>query len=332
MKRALVLGATGHIGAHVVRALLARGYDVRATYHHPTYLFVLEGLPIERVAVDLWDPSSLRRALEGCQLVFHCAGYYPRFTERRSRAMARGIAQTQQVCETLREARLERIVYTSSTATIAQAPGRLATEADGEPWPLTVWKPLYATVKIAMEHEVRRYASQGLPVVIVNPSVCVGEYDAHPFSGRLVLLFAKRRLPCIIEHRFNATYTGDVGVGHVLAAERGRVGERYLLAAHNVSLSEWALMIAEAAGVRPVRRQLPRAIAMAVAGLTEVAAAVTRTEPLLPRRAVGMAQFGQRLDGSKAQREFGWAPTPLDEAIRRAVAWFRQHHYLSTKH
>jgi len=328
MKRALVLGATGHIGAHVVRALLAKGYVVCAAYRNPKYLSVLDGLSVKTVQMDLGDSAPLQRAVDGCEWVFHCAGYYPRFMDRRAHAIQQGLVQIRQVFDILRTSRIERVVYTSSTATIAPVSGRLATEADIESWPLVHWRPLYATVKIAMEHEVLRYAREGLPVVIVNPSVCVGEYDARPFSGRLVLLFAKGRLPVYLEHHFNAIYTGDVGVGHVLAAERGRLNERYLLSERHITLGEWARLVAAAAGVRPPRWRIPYPLAIAASTAAELAATVMRTEPLFPLRAVQQARQGQRLDGSRARRELGMPHTLLEDAIRLALAWFKRHGYL----
>ena len=324
MNRALVLGATGHIGAHVVRALLQRGYEVRAAYRDPRFLFVLERLPVDQIAVDLSDPATLRRAATGCEYVFHCGAYYPRWTEPRTRAIEQGIAHIRRVFDVLQATNAQRIVYTSSAATIASREDRASTEADQEPWPPAHWRPLYATVKIAMEHEVERYAHGGLPVTIVNPTVCVGEYDAHRFSGRLVLLFARGRCPFYTLHHVNAVYTGDVGLGHVLAAERGRVGERYLLGAKDMTVREFAKLVAREAGIAPPRWRLPHVAAMSAALVSECIGAVSRTEPLLPIRAVREKEdHWPRLDGSKAQRELGLSYTPLDEAIRRALRWFR---------
>lgn len=328
MEKALVLGAAGHIGAHIVRVLLAGGYEVRAAYRTPHYRSLLESLPIERVMVDVEQPAVLRRALDGCALVFHCAGYYPSFTEPRAQAVARGIEQIHRVFDVLRAARPERIVYVSSVATIASIPHRPSTEADPEPWPLPHWRSLYATVKIAMEHEVLRYAAEGLPLVIVNPSVCIGEYDAHPFSGKLLLLYATGRLPVYLERALNVVYTGDVAAGCVAAATRGQLGQRYILANENLMMSEWTRRVAQAAGVAPPRWRAPYAMAMAAAMASEGIAALMRREPLLPRRAVQLARHGQRLDSSRARDELGMSQTPVDEAIRRALAWFRAHGYV----
>lgn len=325
LPRALVLGATGHIGAHVVRALLAEGCSVRAASHTPRYLSVLDGLPVERIQVDVEAAEGLRAAMEGCEWVFYAAGYYPRRHARRAQAVARGVDAVRGVMRQAQAARALRVVFTSSAATIRQVPGRLANESDAERWPLTEWRSLYATVKIAMEQEALRWAQAGAPVIVVNPSLCIGEYDAHRFSGRAVLAFAKYRLPVYLEHHFNAVYTGDVGVGHVRAAQQGRVGERYLLTGRNLSVKEFADLVARIAGVAAPRWRLPRPAALAIAAVSELAAAATRTEPFLPRHAVHTSHGGQCLDGTKAVRELGLPQTPIEEAIRRAVAWFRQY-------
>ena len=344
-----MLGATGHIGAHVVRTLLAQGYPVRAAYRNPRFLSVLDGLPLERVQVDLDQRDGLRRALEGCEWVFYASGYYPRIQARRVHAVAHGIESVGRVMRQLQETRPSRVVFTSSAATIRQVPGRLANETDAEPWPpanlpaalprqrgwfrlgrpLGQWRPLYATVKIAMEHEALRFVNEGLPVVVVNPSLCIGEYDAHRFSGRAVLAFAKYRLPCYLDYPFNAIYTGDVGVGHVRAAQRGRVGERYLLTCQQMRVGEFARLVATIAGVTPPRWEIPQSVARVLAWGSELAAWMTRTEPLLPRQVVHLSRTGQQLDNTKAVRELGLPQTPIDEAIRRAIGWFRQHGILT---
>jgi len=324
-----VLGATGHIGSHIVRALLAGGHAVRAAFRSDRYLHLLDGLPVERVRVDLDTGAGLAEALAGCEWVFHAAAYYPSFRDAHAPAIAKGLETTRRALEAFRRAPLSRIVFTSSAATIQRVPDRPATEEDAESWPLTHWRPLYGTVKIAIEHEVRSAAAGGLPAVIVNPSLCLGEYDAHPFSGRAILAFAKWRMPWYIDHQFNAVYTGDVGIGHVRAAERGRIGERYLLACRNVTLKEFAELVCRAAGTRPPRWRVPYRVALAAAIGTEAAAWLLHREPLVPRQAIHSARLGQLLDGSKAVRELGMPQTPIEEAIDRALAWFRRHGQLS---
>ena len=328
MVRALVLGATGHIGSHIVRALLTERHQVRAAYRTDRFLHVIEGLPVERVRVDLDTLEGFREALDGCDWIFHAAGYYPRLRGHRQQAIERGIASTHRVLEQLLKARPSRVVFTSSAATIRHIYGRLANEDDAEPWPLTEPRALYPSVKIAMEQEALRACREGLPVVIVNPSVCLGEYDAHAFSGQAILAFAKHRLPFYIDHVFNAVYTGDVGVGHLRAAERGRLGERYLLTGWTITVKEFAALVAAKAGVSPPRWCLPYPLMWAAAGATEGAAWLARSEPWLSRRAVHSLRAGQRLDGTKAVRELGMSQTPIEQAIERALEWFRQRGFL----
>ncbi len=326
MARVLVLGATGHIGAHIVRALLADRHAVRAAYRRPNYLSVLEGLEVERVPVDTEQPQAVTAAAQGCDWVFHAAGYYPPFGTAADVAILRAVESTRRVLEALRAAHPARIVFTSSAAVIRREAGGLATEEDVEPRP-SPGRTVYTQAKIAMDHEAHRAAVEGLPLVTVNPSVCLGEYDAHPFSGLLILAYAKLRVPWYLEHQLNAVYTGDVAVGHVRAAERGRIGERYLLAGETWHARDLARLIAETAGVPAPRWRLPLAVAEAAGQVSQAVAWVMRTRPLIPRDAVRSARHDQLLDPSKARQELGLPQTPVREAVRRAVAWFKAHGY-----
>ena len=332
MTKALVLGATGHIGAHVTQALVTDGVAVRTLCRVPERLGVLEFLDVEIMLGSLDDRAILGRAMAGCEWLFDCAGYYPGFSESKDQAIARGIAHVQTVMEMAREARLQRVVFTSSTSAIGRVTGRLATEDDYEPWPLTHARPLYGTVKLAMEEAARAYARQGSPVVIVNPSFCVGEYDRKPFSGKLLLMYARRELPLYMDHQFNVVYTGDVGRGHVLAAQRGRVGERYILGGYNTTLKEFAHLVALEAGVAPPRIKIPYWMSLGVGYASEgIAKLQRRPEARIPVEAVRASADGQHIDTSKATRELGLTLTPLREAIHRAVYWFREHGYLTRR-
>lgn len=302
--RALVLGATGHIGAHIVRALLADGHTVRAAYRNPRALSVLEGLPVERARVDVETLAGLSAALPGCDWIFHAAGYYPRGQHARQVCVRRGVDSTRRLLQALAAARPQRVVFTSSAATIRHLPDRPSTERDVESGPIAASRSLYSTVKIAMEHEALRAAHEGLPVVVVNPSICLGEYDAHRLSGRLILAYAKYRMPWYADYTFNGVYTGDVGVGHVRAAARGRCGERYLLTGHTITLQEFSGMVSRVLGRRPPGWRLP-------SWMFDLAARGTHRK--------------QWLDGSKAVRELGMPQTPIETAVERAIAWFKQH-------
>ncbi len=328
MARALVLGATGHIGAHIVRALLNEGHEVRAAYRTERFLHVLQGLPVERIHVDLDTLNGLGEALDGCDWIFHAGAYYPASGERRDAAAARGVETTRRVLDRIRKAKPARLIFTSSSSTIRHVTGRLANEQDAEPWPISESRSRYAAVKIAIEREVERFFQEGLPVVMTNPSVCFGEYDARPFSGRAILAIARYRLPCYVEKSFDAIYTGDVGIGHVRAAERGRLGERYLLTYRRISVREFAGIIAKAIGVRPPCVRVPYGAVLAAATISEWIAAIAGREPLLPRQVIQAGREGEGLDGTKALRELGLPQTPIDEAIQRALSWFKEHRYL----
>lgn len=326
--RALVLGATGHIGAHIVRRLLFEGHSVRAAFHTERYLSVIDKLPVERVKVDLNTGEGLASALNNCDWVFHAAAFYPRFAAKRGQAIVQAIESARRTLELFKQANPKRIVFTSSAATIARVQGRMANENDAETWPLKEEHPLYATVKIAIEHEMLSAAQSGLPVVAVNPTICLGEYDAHPFSGRLILAYAKHRLPFYLDKTFSFIYTGDVAVGHVRAAEQGRIGERYLLTHQTLPLETFARMVCRAAGRKAGLIGVPAWVASTASEISEVVAWISRTEPVLPRQAISNTRIGQNCDGSKANKAFNMPQTSLEEAVRRALAWFRENNYL----
>ncbi len=323
MASALVLGATGHIGAHITRALIDEGHSVRAAYRTPVYRSVLKGLPVEQVFVDLDKIETLKPALEGVDWVFYAAGYYPGRSENKEAAIARGIAAARLTLDTIGRANPKRIIFTSSAATLKHVESRPSDENDPEPWPLIEWRHSYSAVKIAMEQEALRAAKEGLPVVITNPTVCVGEYDSRGFSGRAVLFYARKQMPIYTRSMMNAVYTGDVGIGHLRAAERGRIGERYLLANKNLTLKQFADCVAKEAGVTPPFFPFPHAAAFSAGLAVEIFSKITGRDPLFTRQDVKRLRQGHAFDGSKAVRELGMPQTPVEEAIRRAVAWFR---------
>ena len=174
-----------------------------------------------------------------------------------------------------------------------------------------------------MQHAV----AEGLPAVIVNPAICIGEYDSHPFSGLLVLAYAKRWLPVYVDSTINAIYTGDVGVAHVRAAQQGRLGIPYLLICQSVSLKEFAGWVAEAAHLPPPRWRIPYPVALAAGAASEAWFRAQGREPVLSRASVQAAARRTVLDGSRVAEELGLSLTPLQEAVRRAVAWFKAHGY-----
>ncbi len=327
--KVLVLGATGLLGANLIRALLKKSYQVRAFKRKTSKTIGIDGLPIEVAEGDVMDRDSIQRALMGCQTLVHAGPYYPSVTIPVQEAVERGLADVRNVMESASQAQLKRVIYTSALTTIGP-PSRLGTLANEE----CVFKTRYPRnpylmAKTAMENEVRRYVQDGLPVVIVNPTAFYGPYDSHPSSGTQILLIAKRQMPAYIEGLINVIDVRDVAMGMVMALERGRVGERYILGNLNTTQGQLNRMIAEAAGVSPPRMRVPFQVARWGSKVMEWGfTRLLRRPPLAPAFFVeAIAEF-RRYDSSKAIRELGLPQSPVEGAIRDAVQWFRQQGYL----
>lgn len=331
-ERALVLGATGMLGAHALHACLERGIAARALVRPGRDRRLLADFPVETIEGDLRDRTSLQRALAGCDLAIHAAAPYPKRHFGKARLLAearRGMESLLQAAEASQAARggaLQRLVYVSSATTIGVpeasdgAPRRPARETDT----IRVRDSApYFAVKFLMEDLARAAAEQGLPLVIVNPTFCVDEFDAHRTTAQLMLPLARRQLPAYLAGTLNAVATRDVGSGVLLAAERGRVGERYILGGENLTSGEFLERCARAAGVPPPRRALPLAVAEPISLATEVIAWLTRTPPLFPMTGIRMLRHAQAYDIARARLELGYVPTSLDDAIARAYAWYR---------
>lgn len=334
--KVLVLGGTGFLGANLVRALLARGEHVRVLARpiqsskqakgHAT----LHGLDVERVPGDLNEPGSLAAACEGVTRVYHAAGYYPPYTVPVDTAVRQALQETRHVLEAVRAAKVERMVFVSALTTIghpAQA-GRLATEDC--PFSTRYHDNPYLMAKAEMEREVRQAAGSGLPAVIVCPTACYGPYDSKPTSGTVILMIARRLMPGYIDGPVNAIDARDVAEGMVLAAERGRVGERYLLGNWNTTQQELNRLIAKELGVLAPLFPIPPWLARPVFKTFDwgVRTILRRPAPV-PGFFVEMLAHMQQYDCSKATRELGFtAKRPIDQAIRDAIVWFRANGYL----
>lgn len=324
--RVLVLGATGFIGGAVARAALAAGHEVVAARRtHVTG--ALDDAAVEWRTADLLDRGSLASAMQGCEVVFHAAGYYPTVTFDRAKALRRGVTGMRHVLAAARDAGVRRVVYTSSLSTVGKPEeGRLSDERDHYlPGDIddTYWE-----LKWAMEQECWRACAEGLDVVVTNPTMCFGPGDVKPTSGMAVILVAKRRLPVYTDGAWNVVDVRDVAQGQLAAAERGRKGERYLLGGHNITVSIFLHHVAKVAGVPPPRLLLPGAVVRTAALASELFAVATRRPPLLPVEGVDMIRFGQHFDCAKAEHELGLAPRPLEQTLQDAVAWFRARHLL----
>lgn len=321
---ALVLGATGFIGGRIVHALFERGARVRALLRDGARTAAIENVPVEFVPGDIRVSDSLERAMRGCDFVFHAAAPFPRESRRPDEQLLDAARTMDNVLGAAARTGVRRVVYVSSYTTIGppERPGALADES--RVYVAAPGDPLYFRMKAAMEERVR--AAHGAPVVIVNPTMCVGPGDVKPTMGRFLLLYAKTRFPFHLPGGLDVVDVRHVARAAVRAAERGATGERYILAGRWMTLADFARRTAHAARVRAGYLPAPYA---AILGATRAAEAIWS---LLPgggpaplSEGLDMLHRAFPLDASKAHRELGLEQTDPGRAIADAVAWFREH-------
>ena len=322
---ALVTGGTGFVGSAVVRKLLEAGHQVRVLARPTSDCSNLNGLPVERVTGDLTDRGSLDRALNGCTTLFHVAADYRLWAPEPKQLYAANVTGTRNIMLAALESGVERIVYTSSVATLGRANHGLPAD---EKTPVTLNDMIghYKRSKFLAEAEVTALAEkQDLPVVIVNPSTPIGPRDIKPTpSGRMIRDAAFGRIPAFVDTGLNIVHVDDVATGHQLALERGRLGERYILGGTNMSLRQILGEIANIAGRKPPRIRLPHNLLLPIAYVTEIWFRLAGAgEPLLTVDGVRMAKKRMYFSSEKATRELGYHPRAATEAIRDAVAWFQ---------
>jgi dihydroflavonol-4-reductase len=326
--KALVTGGTGFVGANVVRALLRRGAEVRALVRPRSDTRNLDRLDVELVAGDLRDRGSLEAALEGCDTVYHVAAMYALWTSDTRQIYDSNVTGTVNLLEAAGTGGVRRIVYTSSVATIGLP-------KDGSPGTEEVsLRPEeivsdYKRSKYLAEQEVLKYAKRGLPVVIVNPSFPVGPWDVKPTpSGQIIVNFLRGKIPAYVNTGLNVVDVEDVALGHLLAAEKGRIGERYILGHANLTLPAIFQLLEQASGVRAPKIRIPYGLAYLSACVSEcVAKAITHKPPFVTLAGVRLSRKRMFFDTSKAVHELGFPQTSAAEALRKAVGWFRAHGY-----
>jgi dihydroflavonol-4-reductase len=324
----LVTGATGFVGSAVARALLARGRRVRVLARPNSDRRNLAGLAVEIAEGAMEDPCSLARAVAGCRYVYHVAADYRIWVPDPAPMFRANVDGTRDLLTAALEAGAERVVYTSSVATLGLVPGGSADEET--PSSLDDMIGPYKRSKFAAEEVARELArKRGLPVVIVNPSTPVGPGDIKPTpTGRLIVEAARGQMPAFVDTGLNIVHVDDVAEGHLAAAENGRIGERYILGGENMALAEILAGVAQAAGRRPPRLQVPHSVLFPVAVGAELAARVTGREPFITLDGVRMSRKKMYFSSEKASRELGYTPRPAREAIADAVGWFRDNGYL----
>jgi dihydroflavonol-4-reductase len=326
--RAFVTGGTGFIGGAVVRRLLEAGHEVKALVRPGADTRQLDGLPVERVTGDLHDRESLRRGMTGCGWVFHVAALYSYWGHRWKDFYETNVEGTRRVMEVARDEGMERIVYTSSISALGvNKDGSPATE--DTPSSLADRIGPYQRSKFLAEAVARGFARQGLPVIIVNPSTPVGIGDHKPTpTGQIIVDFLNGRMFGYVDTGLNVVDVEDVAAGHLLAAERGKVGERYILGGENLSLKQILDSLAEISGRPPVRLRIPHWVAQgwAYVDVTMARLAPRRIPAATPDK-VRLSRRYEFFNPGRAVRELGLPQTPARVALGKAVEWYRAHGY-----
>lgn len=327
--KSLVIGGTGQLGANLVRALLEHGDQVRVLHRSTSHTFTIDGLDIERVVGDLNDGESLRLACEGRDVVYHTAGYYPSATIPVELAKGQALKETALVLEAVRRAGVDRLVFASTLTTVgfpktvghpANETCQFSTRYTNNP---------YLMAKAAMEEKILQSAQQGIPAVVVIPTEFFGPYDQQPTSGTHILMIANGRMTVYVPGRVNVIDVRDVAVAMIRAAERGRVGERYLVGNWNTTQKDLNELIAQVVGVAPPYFPIPLALARWGSKVGErVSRSLLRRPPRLPAFVVEMMAHMQHYDCSKAQRELDYPQSAPYGAIEDAATWFRENGYL----
>jgi dihydroflavonol-4-reductase len=324
----LVTGASGFVGSHVARTLDERGEKVRVLLRPQSSLKTLDGVPLEKFYGDLRDPKSLRRAVEGVDRVFHVAADYRLGASHPQEIYDSNVTGTRNLLEAASLAGVQRIIITSSVATIAVDHG---TGLPNEKTETRLQEMIghYKRSKYLAEKEALRAAGEGMPVVVVNPTTPVGPGDWKPTpTGRIIVDFLNGRIPAYVETGLNWVPVEDVALGHWIAAERGRVGERYILGGRNILLKEVLDVLARISGRPSPRLRLPYAIAMAAGYADQFFSRMLNRQPRIPLEGVRMARHKMFVDCSKAAAELEFRAGAVEAALERAVAWYEQNGYV----
>jgi dihydroflavonol-4-reductase len=326
--KAFVTGATGFLGAHVARTLAAQGADLWLLVRPSSDLRNLEGLNAERVTGDLRDPASLQRAIAGCDTVFHVAADYRLWVPDPEQMYRSNVEGTRNLLAAARQARVRRVVYTSSVATLGfRSNGHPADEES--PVSLADMIGPYKRSKFMAEQVALEAGRAGQDVVVVNPSTPVGEMDIKPTpTGRIVVDFLKKKFPAYVDTGLNLVDVAECARGHVLALEKGKSGERYILGGENLTLKQLLDCLAAITGLPSPRIRLPHWVALGAAVVDEMVRG--RLLGHEPRATVDTVRMGRKkmfVSSAKAERELGWKIVPVEDALRRAAGWFRAKGY-----
>ncbi len=327
--KALVTGANGFVGSAVVQALLARCDTVRALVRGRSDCRNLDALPVEILVGDLLDRASIDRAMAGCDAAFHVAADYRLWVPEPRRMFAVNVDGTRNVMEAALAAGIDRVVYTSSVATLGiLKDGTPADEATPSAYDDMVGP--YKRSKFLAEMLVGDLVrTRGLPAVIVNPSTPMGPRDIRPTpTGKIIVEAAEGRMPAFVDTGLNVVHVDDVAAGHLLAFDRGAIGARYILGGENLTLAEILRRIAVMTGRRAPTVKIPHDVVLPLAAGAEFLARFTGREPFATRDGINLARKRMFFSSAKAERDLGYRPRPAANALADALAWFRDNGYL----
>jgi dihydroflavonol-4-reductase len=324
----LVTGAAGFLGSHVTRQLVARGDDVRVLLRASSTNRAIADLPLEYVTGDLRDPASLERAMKGVKRVFHVAADYRLWAKRKQDIYDSNVGGTKNLLEAAKRAGVEQLIYTSTVATIAvdrpQHPNEFTDAKLGE------MVGHYKRSKWMAEREALGAAKSGLPVIVAMPTTPVGPWDWKPTpTGKIILDFLNGNMPGYVKTGLNFVGVEECAAGHLLVAEKGKVGERYLLGGENLTLKEMLDTLAKITGLRAPMLKIPHGLALGVAYANTAFSRLVGREPQIPVEAVKIARHMMFVDCARAKRELGFQAGPVAAALERAVRWYEANGYIA---
>ena len=324
----LVTGAAGFLGSHVARQLVSRGEVVRVLMRPTSTNRAITDLPLEYVTGDLRDPASLDRAMSGVQKVFHVAADYRLWARRSKEIYDSNVGGTKNILEAARKAAVEQFIYTSTVATLAVDRPELPNEATNAKLEEMVGH--YKRSKWLAEKEVLDAAKKGFPAIVAMPTTPVGPGDWKPTpTGKIILDFLNGKMPGYVETGLNFVGVEECAAGHLLVAEKGKVGERYLLGGENLTLKQLLDTLAKITGLPAPRMKIPHGVALGVAYASTAFWRLIGKEPQIPVEGVKIARHMMFVDCTRAQRELGFQAGPVAAALERAVRWYEANGYIA---
>jgi len=326
--KVLVTGATGLIGSSLVRELLNDNVEVKVLVRENSDTRNIDGLDVEKAYGDIRDSESVKAALQGCDTFYQAAALYVFWTPDSKVLYDINVEGTKIALTAALEQGIEKVVYTSSIAAVGSSGSNKLANEDTE---FNLWNTgdHYIRSKYLGEVEAKKFCDKGLPVVIVNPAVVIGVRDIKPTpSGQIILDVLNKKMPAYMDGGMNFVDVEDVARGHILAAQKGRIGERYILGNENLTLEDFFALIGEVSGVKPPRFKVPYSVAIAMAYMYQFASKITRKPPAITPPGVRVASKYTYYDVTKAVNELGFPQTPIKTTIEKAVNWFKDNGYV----